>query len=237
MGRNSLVFCERKDMKLNRKNIHRSKREKPESDALALRAAHERWKFIVRDTRSIRILIIVSGLLFGIVAGLEILGYPLAAQSVGFIIILYLPGWFFSLIIFPYRTSSLFAAKKPRRNDALDPIERTTFSVMFSMVITSAVVYLLHVGTALPPESYKLNPRNFVYLMSFVLLVLAAVALFRQKLVSFVFVVGMTAVPFIVYGLHSIADLNYHLYFVIPEVLGLVFANIAIAYMAKGSRR
>ncbi len=221
-----------------RKKFRRKPRKKDphKGEYLALKTSCEWWERVSGDAKSIRKLIAVAGVIIGIVAGLEIVGYPLASQSVGFLLILYLPGWFFSLAVFPYSSPGVSTMQRPRRNSALDVIERTTFSVMLSIFITSGIVYLLHALEASSSELYRLTPRNFVYLMGATLLILGAVALYRQKIVSLLFMIVMMVIPFVVYGIHTIFGISLFPIFVIPEVLLLVFATIAVGSGIKGRK-
>ena len=214
--------------------VLRSKRQHD----LAITALAKRWGAATKDMRKAKYLIGIFGLLFGVSVAIGLFGhtYLLGARLFGLGAVLFLPGWLFSLIVFPYDVSSKVRSRTKAWRSSLDPIERLAVSIIFSILITSLLVFVLHVVTWLPPVGYKLIPRNLIYLMTLSVLILGVLALWRQRIASWFVVIGVLLTPVVIFGLHTMFNLPYLPQYVGFEVAMMLFGISSVGFAALSRR-
>jgi len=118
-----------------------------------------RSPILVRHPWVVEIAIGAAACLFGIVVIALSFHRSLAATAVfvaGVALTLVIPGWCLAVIAFPVR-GRVGAERTDGASRALDIIERTTLAIVFSITVTSGVVYVLSrevraIGTPLTPR-------------------------------------------------------------------------------------
>ncbi len=78
------------------------------------------------------------------------------------IFFLFLPGLFTTLIFFPRHISFRAIVEDQELRRSLDPLERVTLAVLLSIVITSALVYILYIIRFGASSGSALTPLNFI---------------------------------------------------------------------------
>jgi putative flippase GtrA len=133
---------------------------------------------VLYRAHTVRFWLASVGLLgFGVLAGFGASGLMMMVTVIGTLL---LPGWLMSYIVFPFRDTWTADDTDDARR-ALDPIERATFSVLISIVITSGVVFLLGNSASLPIPTLELTPRKLFAAMVLVQLMLAVFAAWRIR--------------------------------------------------------
>ncbi|OGL70714.1 hypothetical protein A3C17_02145 [Candidatus Uhrbacteria bacterium RIFCSPHIGHO2_02_FULL_53_13] len=178
-------------------------------------------KTVVGGVYSRRALIIGVGLMIGagIAVALESGGPHLLVQLFGTIVLLFVPGWLSTLSLFPEHASMTSEKSKTWRR-SLDPIERLTVSVLFSILIISGVVLLLYAATKWFPGSDRLTPRNFWYVYTYCGILILSVSGWRQKITSPVLMILIFAIPLLIFGTHLVLSAPFSVRYVAPEILG-----------------
>lgn len=103
----------------------------------------------------------------------------------GVLLILFLPGFFTSVIFFPF-SSSIFSQQQsvpPDDRATLDAVERVAISMLLSIIISSSIVY----GLAYLSRLWKINvvdPFNFFIAMGFLVVFVGGIAVIRVRFLS-----------------------------------------------------
>lgn len=107
---------------------------------------------------------------------------PLRALLIvgGAVGILFLPGFFTTLIFFPFH-EKIDAPAEEAVGRSLDIIERMAFALAFSIVISSLLVYFLHHAAIFPKFGFSLTPRKLAFATACLNIILGAGAVWRQK--------------------------------------------------------
>lgn len=95
--------------------------------------------------------------------------------------ILFLPGFFTTLIFFPFHEKIDAPAEEEAVRRSLDIIERVAFALAFSIVISSLLVYFLHHAAIFPKFGFSLTPHKLVFTLACLNVILGACAIWRQK--------------------------------------------------------
>ena len=106
------------------------------------------------------------------------LWFPLLQSAqivIGSILVLFLPGFFATLIFFPHHDSVIARKKEVSPSRSLDMIERITLAILLSIIITSAVVYILARTIAVSSQGVELYLQDLAIFIILANVVLAGI--------------------------------------------------------------
>lgn len=100
----------------------------------------------------------------------------------GTLIVLFLPGFFLSFVFFPLfdHIEETFTNTARGNQRGLDPIERLTFAILLSILLSSLTVYIVSHTTNHRPEQF-INTKALYLTLIFITIVSGALAWFKLK--------------------------------------------------------